>query len=165
MSRPFPDEKRRVLVSKYCARRQVLDGGTEHYLSTAGDGSFGMKHLVDLGDRRVPDGIGAVSAQPGNSEFRIPGLATGIARTVSGCERGCFVEKEKLGVRTRVEYRTVDSVELERAGNPGFPSPGPNDLTRPIMKDASITHERPAHWYSVQLAPGINAIFEWHDKS
>jgi hypothetical protein len=147
-------------VLKYCARRQVLDGSTEHYLATAGDGSFGMKHLVDLGDRRVSDSVGAVGAQPCSSEFRIPGLATGVAGTVSGCERGCFIEKEELGVRTRVEYRTVDPVELERAGNPGFPSPGPNDLTRPIMKDAPITHERSAHWDGVQLTPGVNAILK-----
>lgn len=113
----------------------------EHHLFATRDGTLGMKHLVDFGNRCVPDRVGAVDTQLGRFEFGIPCLATMVARTVSGGERGRLVEKEKLGVRTLIEYWTSNFAKPKRTGHPGLASPGPNDLACLVMKDAPVAHE------------------------
>lgn len=80
------------------------------------------------------------------------------ARTVSVGQRGCFVEKEQLGVGVRTHDDAVSSAKLQAAGDPAADLKVPHDPTVRIVQYAAVAHQRAARGEGHDLAKRRHAI-------
>jgi hypothetical protein len=79
-----------------------------------------------------------------------------------GGERRRLVEKEQLGPRVGLHYRTPPPVKGGATGDPAADLPGPHNALGVVVQDASIAHQQATLRKGDDLAIGRDPILQWH---
>jgi hypothetical protein len=123
--------------------------------------TFGMQHAVDFGSARRRPAPGRRS-EGGGERIRVcaPALEAG---TVTGGERGRFVEEEQLGIAPS-PYVAMASLEFEPAANPAARDPSPHAEGAIIAMEttAAIAEEKTAGAVGKQPTKRIDPIGQRH---